>query len=276
MAYRLTMFGTTALPMAAPRGELGTAPAHELITPLPDGMYLDAYGTDDAPLQLPYTLPWQCEKLDNDAAALTAALDALRGLVGKMKALYLTDTTSGVQRWAWARLQREGQPWEWNRIFQQPITLTWNVLSPWLGELIGNPVIGFWQSDPSQMLMLKVMTYDAASGSGILTNSGNQNIYDAIITVTAGDAPITALMVTNAAGGHWHFNGTIAATKSLVVDCGQWSVLNDGVDAFDDFVEPEGLDYWFRLVPGANVITTAITGGGTGWTIKPQYRWQWA
>lgn len=63
------------------------------------------------------------------------------------------------------------------------------------------------------------------------------------------------------------YSGTVAATKSLVIDCSptRLSVLNDGVADWThlDLGPSHASGAWLRLASGANSMVVARTGGGT-------------
>jgi hypothetical protein len=110
----------------------------------------------------------------------------------------------------------------------------------------------------------------------IVTNGGNALATRVILSITAGSAPITALAI--ASGLHSvTYTGTIAAGKTLVLDCGAWSILNDGVDAYALFARSSAhaSPYWFALTPGANTVTVARVGGATDSTLTLDFSDAW-
>lgn len=107
-----------------------------------------------------------------------------------------------------------------------------------------------------------------------VTVDGVEPVTDAIVTITA-TSNITS--VTVAAGGDqkWSFTGTISAGDDLVIDTGAATVLNDGVDAYDDFAldATHTADAWLHLPSGTTTLTVTITGGPG--TISIEHRDQW-
>lgn len=110
-----------------------------------------------------------------------------------------------------------------------------------------------------------------------LTNGGNRPVTNVRITVTAGDAAITALEITTT-NVELDYAGNIAATKSLVIDTGAMTVEDDGVSDYANFSLGSGhkLAEWLRLLPGSNSVVVTFTGGGTGATVHFEYYDAWA
>jgi len=113
-----------------------------------------------------------------------------------------------------------------------------------------------------------------------LSNGGNVPVRDVVITVHAGSSAITALEIANAKTGHVSdisYDVSIVAGEELVLDCGAFSALNDGDDAWADLALESGhaIEEWLRLGPGTNAITVTFTGGGTGSWIRFEYADAW-
>lgn len=137
--------------------------------------------------------------------------------------------------------------------------------------------------------VVEITTLASSPTAVTITADGNAAIDDLVITVTAGGAAITALEITNVtseatAGGvdteicDISYDGTIVAGKSLVIDCGAYSVENDGSDAMTNLTRETGheVDGLFELRPGVvNTITVTFTGGSTDSTAMIQYEARW-
>lgn len=128
----------------------------------------------------------------------------------------------------------------------------------------------FWYSQDSADEDVQLRDTDTSVGGGYykkgftLSNDGTVFVYP-IITVTASIAPITRVIVRNLTNGRtFQYDGIIASGKSLVIDVGRFSVLNDGVedltnwngfmtslDVGDNSMEVEGspADYNFVWTP---------------------------
>jgi len=106
-----------------------------------------------------------------------------------------------------------------------------------------------------------------------INNAGDAVQRDITITITAAGTDITVLGISNAEAGHvsdFHFTGTIAVGKSLVIDTEAWSVLNDGADAWDDLAFQGGhaIDGFLRFKGGNNTINLHRTGGSNDSTYE--------
>ncbi len=118
---------------------------------------------------------------------------------------------------------------------------------------------------------------------------GNAPITDPVLRITAGDAPITAVSITNTTpeeseGGvateicHISYGATIAAGKELVIDCGAYSVKNNGTEDLANLTRQAGhrVDGLFELRSGeTNTIVVTFTGGGTGSVMRLEYEARW-
>jgi hypothetical protein len=64
--------------------------------------------------------------------------------------------------------------------------------------------------------------------------------------------------------------------NSLVIDCEQYSVLNNGVDAYDKLSLSSGQVVWFALLPvfpgGDNQVTVTVTQSGGTFTLNAQWK----
>lgn len=88
-----------------------------------------------------------------------------------------------------------------------------------------------------------------------------------VIQVVAGGSSITQCVLQNLTTGQtMAFTGTIAANKTLVIDCEAQTVLNDSVDAIANFTGS-----FLMLVPGTNYLVFTGSNG----TIKVDYFNRW-
>jgi hypothetical protein len=110
------------------------------------------------------------------------------------------------------------------------------------------------------------------TGDGVadvtFANNGNAYIDNAIITITAGTATVTAVNIQHRTGGGIIYNelvwsGSLASSQILVIDCGAFTVLKNGVDDYQNF--SLGANHrevpWFRLWNGTNNVRVTLTGG---------------
>lgn len=285
MAYYLTRFDDIVLPLIQPITEMPTAPAQSgAVDTLGTGY--DAFGADTAPATFPYPLQYRVLIIGTTAAAYMATVNALRAMARKRAYVYRTGQDGLVQR-AQARLDGVTATDSVETFNAVELSFNFLIWSHW--ENNDPPV---WVLDDGEYFDSGLFfdgtggtptTLTASPQTVTITVGGNVAIDDAIITITAGDAAITSVTVACAALlWTWTWTGTagatIAATKSLVVDAGAWSVKDDGADAYRDFAfnSSHALEGMALLAPGANSIVVTRTGGGTGSTIGFAFADRWA
>lgn len=269
--YILTKFGSTVLPIGAPRHTAGTmASQQRMIATLGGGVY-DASGTAKASPMLPFELTYDCKAVGATAAALRSTLDALRTLRGVEARLYRKALDDDTRQWATARMMSVDYTTEARHshgLFQ-PLTMTFLVKTLWRGILHGAP----WYLDDGNYLdsglyldMADRYALSTTPQTLTITNGGPVYTDDVVLTLEAGATPVTGLTVT-VGPCQLVWSGTVAATKSLVIDCSplRMSVLNDGVAAWSslDLGAGHASPAWLRLEAGANSMVVTRTGGGT-------------
>lgn len=221
---------------------------------------------------------------DTDAAAATE-FEFWRALVGERRRLYRERIATGDKQWAWARLMQvnaEHDPGQFNRAYI-PVELVFYVAPPavWNGALVGGSL--YWNG--------------AAKWDGAYVFNGGQTAYpvdsnpDTFTLANNGDIAVTQLAVTFTAGGvdvgqvrvrcntnqALRWNGTLSAGRALVIDAGERSVKNNGVDAWNGltFESTHRGPNWLSLRPGNNNIevsyTTIGTASGTAPTVSYRY-----
>lgn len=133
----------------------------------------------------------------------------------------------------------------------------------------------FWISDTAASDSRTLNTSDQAIDitnnvyreSFTIDNIGSAFVYP-VITVTAGAAPITQIIIRNITTGRtMTYSGTLAATKSLVIDCSAFTITNDGVE---DLTNWSGS--FLSFTPGNNSMQIegkTIATYGFAWT--PRY-----
>ena len=247
MSYKLTKFGGVSLPGYNRESGLDTAPPLDGFVGTVLGGY-DGYGTDEAPSSTPYTLTVRAVLSEETDAGQRAAIDGLRALSRTRGQLVRQADDDASEQWATARLENMVHRRITGINGYQVLEFTWLVESQWHG------VEG---------------TFSVSLGSSpyalAVENPGNRTVTDAILTITAGDAPITSVTITTTNGTHLVWTGTLAATKQLVFDSGAKSITNDGVNAYSGFGygASHSIDDWLRLA-GSMDISISYVGGGTG------------
>jgi hypothetical protein len=264
--FYLYQFGTTAIP--GYRGSFGWPAQTRTTTMRTLGGSFDAAGSDVAPLELPYTLTYTGLVVHaTNTTQIRIGLDALRARRGARDRLWL-HTTDGYDRWVWARLLNVSPEMRVTDRATVQFVLTFAVQSRWYGHAHG----GIWNLDAGYLFdngLWLDMTDESFTLDGspfyTITNNGNVAVDDCGITVTAGSADITALSIgiTDICG--FTYTGTISGGQSLIIDCSNKTVLNNGSEAWQGFALTAGhvIEPWLRLAPGANQVIVAVTGGST-------------
>jgi len=277
---KLVSFNDVALPIYNPRLQGGTASSREATITLADGSVYDAIGADQAGIVLPYTLSYECVALEDDAATLQTTLAALmrkRGQRGKLYRRVLADDTI---HWAWARPMRlplaSGEKGQTTHI---PLSFQFQILSPWYGHYYADWLLddGYYLDD-GLFLDDEAFEDTMASSPHVIpvTNGGNGTCRNAIVTITAGGANITALTVASG-DTDIDWTGTLTAGNGLVIDCGAKSIKNNGANAYSGFAYggSHALNGWLVLPPGDTDITITFTGGSTNSTVAVDFRDTW-
>lgn len=283
MTYNLTRFDELDLPTSDPEVDVGTGEAHAPIRTLPAGGVFDSLG-DQVARRKKTEIQYRTLVRGDTAALLKTAFDNLKGKWGKRGRLYRRHDTAEYE-WILARLMEIKADRKVHQVSAIPIRLVFSLVDPvWWGDSHGTP----WTFDSGELFDAgkrfdeetedKVALAPSATTSFAVNNSGNAIVENAVITVTAGDANITALDIRRRIGGTVNeqllYSGAITAGESLVIDCGAWTVENNGSDDIDNFAfgSLHQTDSMFKLLPGANSIRVDITGGGTGSTILIGFR----
>lgn len=280
MGYSFERFGAITLPEYNREMNMAPVAAVQRIVATAAGAF-DADGSGRAGQQFPHALTVEAIVFEEAAADLRAALDALRAAVGTRAYLYRrADDDSTVHR-ALCRLASMDvqRSYEQRRAYQ-PVTLQFLQLSAWQGASSAA-----WTLDDGELfddgLLFDATSYAWSIGSSLtirsVTNGGNLPVMDVVFTITAGATGLTNPILTGG-GMDLRWTGTIAATKSLVIDCGVLSVLNDGANAYSGLTlgANHAIEAWCSLAPGATDIELAITGTLTGATWGVSFRDRWA
>ena len=262
MAYWITKFGTTALPTRAQTQDVGTGPARTGLVTLPDGSAFDALGT--APSK---RVPWQLSVegavvAASDAALLTAA-SALYALVGQSDYLYRTpDGGTADSQQMRARCLR--------------VDVTRDVRH----RLWAQPTLLFEAQEPVWSGTADVTTVGTLSTGGTLTitNAGNAPVWNPRFKLVASGAAITSMALRCATAGYQAqlcygtaygtgtSGGTLANGGTLVIDCGAYSVTNNGTGDYANFGlgALHAIDDWAVLRPATTTpFVATFSGGGT-------------
>lgn len=266
-----------------PKSDIGTGDYYTSPFPLPSGGTFDALGEDDSNPK-GYTLKKSFVIWYSDSDDRIDYYKDLRGLVGKRGRLYRAwDNDSDVE-WVTARLKSVSGERELNHKNHVEVDLSFEIYSSyWHGDYTG-----VWLLDSGEFFDTgldfdtgnDVITLNTSPKSFTITMNGNAIVNDAIIYVIAGSNDITALEIKNTTTGHLaelDYSGTITAGNTLTIDCGAYTVKNNGVDDDANFSlgSTHAINEWLRLAPGDNTIVVTFTGGSTDSTINFDYYEGW-
>lgn len=258
MSYELYQFGSTVLPYRASEDDIGSGQANLVVFGFPDGGAFDALGNDEAPVG-ETRLTKSC--MLYSTGALRVDYHALKALVGTRAQLWRRHNDATME-WCWARFQSIRSTRKAKNRDNLDLDLTFLKLSPLWYSQTEQDITHYDVGSDDDDLTTTGAEGDTAATLAAIVNNGNAKQRAVTFTITANGADITALTVANATSGHtWSYAGTIADTKSLVVDCGALSVENDGTDDYAHFTPPTTKSEWMIFVPGNNILTVTVTGG---------------
>lgn len=277
MSLWLERFDDVTLPLIEAQQDIGAIGTRTSYTNLPGGGGYDNYGNDQAPRGV-YSLPASGELMGETQAEVLADADALRAKRGRRAKLYARVDDNSV-RWVWARLRDVRITRRPEHVLFLPVDLQFDITSPvWYGTTHGADWEWndgtLWDSGAAWNQATNDVFPLAWDDFNIFTvvNDGNATIDNAILTVTAGAAAVTAFgVVSEDADGvdqaDWEWTGTLAAGQSLVIDAGKQSIENNGTGAYANLTFNAGhaLPGWFRLDPGSTslVISFVSTADAT-------------
>lgn len=258
MSYKLTKFGGVNLPQYNRESGLDTAPPNDGFVAAILGGY-DSYGINEAPGRPPYTLTARGIVSEETDAGQRAKIDGLRALARTRGQIIRQADDDDSEQWATARLQAISHRRITGVNGYQVLEFSWLVESEWYGEELSDSV-----SLGSSPFTLSV------------ENPGNRAITDAVITITAGGDPITAVTITTTNGTHLVWTGTLGANDALVFDCGAKSVTNDGANAYSglSYGENHSIDDWLRIIGAMDIVIT-YTGSSVDATVGIEFYEGW-
>jgi hypothetical protein len=264
MAYIIERFGDTyataeVLPTAGGDQPQGGVGARSGLVALPGGGSFDAWGSERARLR-PQEITVEGYWSAASVAAMEAKLAKLKALAGVRSKLWRSNGVS--QQWRYARLMQVDSPAREGTPTIDEVSLVFEALpGPWYGTAHDDTT-----------------TLDTSPKAITVTNGGNMWVTNAILTLTAGSAKITEVVISMTGVSEIQWTGSLAAGQSLAIDCGARSVKKAGADAYAGFALGAGhaVEDWLRLEPGNNSIVVSLMGGSTDSTLRVQYADGWA
>lgn len=276
MSYKLDRFGTFDINLYDSTDATGTADSNAGLYQLAGGSLFDPLGSTRAPA-IPTTITKSGEIIGSTRDEVYAAFAVLRSLRGKRRRLERVQFTGDdgedrAREWTWARCMsvNRGVGRTYAMQFYLPVTLEFQQLSPaWYGRYrsaSGWVLDDGYYLDDGYMLDDPGNSFAVTAGTPLeveLTNGGNENVNDAIITLIAGDIALTGVRIIGT-NTNIYYGGTVQPNTSLVIDCGAFSVKNDGAADYDNFtLDPSHRSrYWLYLEPGTNDVTVQTTTVG--------------
>lgn len=279
--FRYTRFGDTELPEYEPNYDVSVHVSTTVFVDVGGGGVFDAGGTEQLEVGQT-TLSHRATVVADDDDDFETQVRALRKLRGTRANLY-REWRSGEVEFVEARCVAVNATRGSKMTLHQEFDLQFVVLSPvWYGDTHAAWVLddGEYLDDGLNLDQSDEASFTLTSSPQAETvpNDGDATVRNAIITVTAGDADITALTIGNSTtSAEIEYTATITSGDVLEIDCGAFSVENDGSDDYDNFAltSNHAAPGWFPLAAGDNSITITFTGGGTGSTVEFGYRDGW-
>jgi hypothetical protein len=277
--YTVERFGSYTIPDLQSL-DIGTGQSQLGTITTPSGGW-DTLGTEQAEQAFPYTVTASGMIVGATAAAAETAWAAMKALRGTRAKLYrrMLDTPGTIQ-WAWARVTRVPARREAQDRRHVKFEITFDVWSQWRSEYQGVWLLddGYYLDDGYDLDTTDALDVMASSPhTYTASNGGNTTVFDPIITVTAIGANITALLITKTGETALNYAGTITAGQALVIDCGAYTVKNNGTADYANFslTSNHVITDWLRLDPGDNTITFTFTGGSTTSTAEIAFWGGW-
>lgn len=240
MSYYLSVFGSQALPRGDSVDGLGGDVPSDIANTA--GRTHFAYGSG--------TVPMGAHRIRHRgiySSSVQSNVDALMGMVGQRASLWRVRTADAASQWKTARLLS----CRWDRDVAQSQHAA--LVSEW-------DAVGYWKG-------LSINTTNRTStGTLTPTGGGKANVYDAVITFTASSTGAKTIRMQDAAAGiDWQWSASMTSGHVLTIDCGAFSILNNGSNAYSSFTLNGAhlCDYWCVIVPGSNSFTITLTGAGT-------------
>jgi len=257
MSYKFTSFDQVTLPGYNRESGNDTGPSQPGFIPTVAGSF-DVYGSDVAPVNTPFGATLRCILSEETDAGQRAAIDGLRAKA-RVRGKLVRQSDDAATHYAWARLSTVQIRRVYSNRGYQIIDFAWSLESEWYEE----------KSDVDD-------TLDGSPFALSVENEGNRAVTNAVMTISADDANLTAVTLTTTNGTHLIWSGTVTTGNDLVFDFGAKSITNNAVDAYSGLTYGGNhtIDDWLRIV-GAMDITITYTGGGASPTVSISFDDGW-
>lgn len=283
MSYVLTNFivGSTTLvfPTAAQDFAISADEGIVDFVPLPGGGLFDPLRMNKAPLR-PRPIVYKCAITGTSWTVAEATLRNWKRATGRWGTLTATNPdASTLTRYAYltgVEGRRRGGG-------SLPVIIDM--------ELTFQPTAAGWIGTAVTPTPQKLTVVSSTGNSFNLANAGDCEVTDVIITITAADSPITEVQIkvedgtaSNYSHIHWADATGITSGTDLVIDCGEYTVLDNSSNAFSGFSLDSAshkIDEWIRLnaASSTNAVNTLVNvyriGGSTASTVSFSYSARW-
>lgn len=255
MAFRLTEFDGQALPSQNAIWDFSTPFLPTVLAPTINGR-IDYYGERR---RIQHSQMFEVD-MRADATTVAGLADQIRDikkLVWRTGWLHRVEREGGDELRRYCRLLGVGiTPRATERGVINKLTLRFETNQP------------FWYTSSTT-----THTSTISSGANIsITNSGEEDVLDAVLTITA-TSNISTLTVEHSKTegsktiiSKFAYSGVVLSGNAFVVDCGAYTVTNNAVGALAGFTldATHNEVYWLRIPPGSNTLKITLgTGGGT-------------
>lgn len=284
--YRIERFGTITLPVFNNEYTLSPVPAQMSVVETTAGGY-DNDGGGRNRQALPFAINYSGIISEDTDGLNRTRLDALRGAVGTRALLYRRAADNETVHTCTARLVSAPMTWPYTQRGWFEVDLNFMQLTPWRGAF-HEPEwyldTGVLLDDGHELDESVAVVWDTAVKQVATVNAGNLPVNDVTLTMTAGGTAITSILITVYDGttgeiyAQLQWLGTLAAGKSLVIDSGAFSILNDGVSNYGNLAltASHKVDHWLQVRPGTQGLALVRFGGNASSTFYLNYRDGWA
>lgn len=255
MAFRLTEFAGEDLPTYNAIWDFSTPFLPSMLIPTVNGR-ADFYGTRR---RIKHDQMFEVDMVSDaaTAAAMADQIQALKELTGRVGWLHRVERGGGSELRRYCRLLGVGiTPRVAESGVVNKLTMRFETNQP------------FWYSET----LTTHGPTSISSGADIdLTIAGSEDVLDAVLTIAASSS-ISSITVEHSKTENGEtitseldYTDTLTSGHDLEIDCGAYTVKDDGSSAYDGFAldSTHNEDYWLRLPAGAQTLVITL-GSGSG------------